>query len=125
MKRLGIDYRAQVTAPSGLFKFMVSACLAAAGVALALVPSALMPWIGSLRPALVVQWWTSVLVGVSQRFASGFAVWKVLTEIGETVADAVTSPMMIAALTVALILSFATFRALSGLVSFERGAQNV
>lgn len=125
MRRLGVDYRATVSAPSGLFKLLVSACLTAAGVALTLAPGVLAPFIGALRPALVVQWWTSVLVALSQRFASGLAVWKVLTEIGETVALAVTSPLTMAALTGALVVSFATFRVLSGLVSFERGAQNV
>jgi hypothetical protein len=84
-----------------------------------------MPWIASLRPALVVQWWASVLVALSQRLATGFAVWKVLTEVGETVAAVLASPSALLVLTVALVVSFATFRALSGLMSFERGTQNV
>ena len=108
-----------------MYKLLVSACLAAAGVALVIVPAALMPAMATLRPALLVQGWTSVLVALSQRLASGFAVWKVLTEIGETVAQALASPSALLALTVALAVSFATFRALSGLVSFERGTQNV
>ena len=126
MRRLGVPYRArEISRPGGLYKLLVSACLAAAGAALVVVPAALMPWVASLRPALLVQSWTSVLVALSQRLASGFAVWKVLTEIGETVAEALASPSTLLALTVALAVSFATFRALSGLVSFERGTQNV
>lgn len=108
-----------------MYKLLVSACLTAAGAALVMVPAALMPWVASLSPALLVQSWTSVLVALSQRLASGFAVWKVLTEIGETVAEALASPSALLALTVALVVSLATFRALSGLVSFERGTQNV
>ena len=126
MLRLGVPYRARtVSQPGSVYKLLVSACLTAAGAALVMVPAALMPWVASLRPALLVQSWTSVLVALSQRLASGFAVWKVLTEIGETVAQALASPSALLALTVALAVSFATFRALSGLVSFERGTQNV
>ena len=124
MRRLGVEYQAAAR-PGSVYKVIVSACLTAAGVALILVPSAVMPWISSLRPALIVQSWTSVLVGLSQRLASGLAVWKVLAEVGETVALALASPIAITALTAAFAVSFATFRALTGLVSFERGAQNV
>lgn len=126
MLRLGVPYRTKAVSTAGsAYKLLVSACLTAAGVALVTVPAALMPWIASLRPALVVQWWASVLVALSQRLATGFAVWKVLTEVGETVAAVLASPSALLVLTVALVVSFATFRALSGLMSFERGTQNV
>ena len=67
---------------------------------------------------------TTVIVTFSQRVASGFAVWKVFTEIGETVAAVLASPSALAVLTVAMAVSFVTFRALTGLVPIERGTQN-
>jgi hypothetical protein len=125
LERLGLGRRSRRAGVLDVaFRLFVTSGLAAAGLALVVVPRIVWPWLASVRLSWLVDWWTATLVGVSQRFAGGLAVWRVLGDIADTAAGALSSPAAVAVLTAAVLVSLISLRALSGLVSFERSAGN-
>lgn len=124
MLKLGFEGRSLSTVPGGVFKTAVACALAAAGSAVVIAPSVVAPWLQTLKLSWIVNWWTATIIGASQRLANGLEVWRVLEKIGETLAMTLASPVSVAALSLAIVIIFATFRALTGLVSLERSVGN-
>jgi hypothetical protein len=116
-------------APSGLlrerperggFRLLVAASLALAALALAVVPPTIFPVLQVFEATAVVGWVSSGVIAVAQRLGQAAVFWDLAGAVAAMVAETAQTPSSFAALALMLTLSFASLRALSGLVSAER-----
>ena len=114
--------RAASTIPSPAQRLLIAVCLLLAGVSVTLLPGFL-TIAADLLPAIS---WIGVgmaaLIGLAERLGESLAVWRTLSDVGEIVATALESQMVIAVLTSSALLSAGALRLLYSLMIQERSS---
>ncbi len=103
---------------------LVALGCALSAVSIFYLPSVLAALSATLRPHGLVDLAVGLLVEVSQRVAAGFAVWDALHLAGRVLAEAASTPAVMASLALAALVSAGAFRVLQELVIPERSRQN-
>lgn len=104
------------------WKAVLAVCWTLAALATTLMPQALGAlWVG-LRPGKLVDYSAGLVVMVSERLASGLAVWETLSGVVAVVVSRLSAPTLLAASLVAALISIAAFGVLHGLLSPQRSS---
>ncbi len=122
--------RAGLSAPAGALaipplalRLAIGLCLALVGASVVLLPATLRTAADLLQAVSWIEVGTTALIGFTQRLVEGLAVWRTLSDIGEILATALDSRMVIAALTSSALLSAGAFRMLYGLMTQDRSSR--
>ncbi len=96
--------------------------LAAAAVAAA--PKIALGLMSRISAGDVLRFAAGAVVETCQRLAEGLAVWQTINSIGETFTQVLSTPPILAALLVAMLLSAGGLRMLHGLLAIDRRSEN-
>ena len=110
-------------APIG-WRIALVAALTVAAAATATVPSVALGVWSRISAGAVLRFAAGAVVETCQRLAEGLAVWQTVSSIGETFADVLSSPPILAFLLAATLLSAGGLRMLHGLLAIDRRSEN-
>ena len=120
LARLGL---AAPAPPSFALRVAVGLCLSLTGLSVVLLPGTLKSVTDLLMAVSWIEVGTSALVGFVQRVAEGFAVWRVVSDVGEILATAFDTRIVLVALSLSVLLSAGAFRMLYGLMIQGRSSR--
>jgi hypothetical protein len=119
----GLELPRRATAPLA-WRMALGGALALSAAAAATAPKIAFGLIRQVSAGDILRVVAGAVVETCQRIAEGLAVWQTIDSVGETFAQVLSTPSILAALLAATLLSAGGFRMLHGLLAIDRRSEN-